>query len=700
MTAELVNPRSLGPYLLGRKLGAGGMATVFAARQVSTHVKRLVALKVLSSQVSHQDPEHRSFMREAMLATRLEHPNVVRTYDVGEVDGSLYIAMELIHGASLSAIQKASPVPQPLRVVVRIGLDVARGLHVAHELADPESGPLGVVHQDVSPQNVLIAYDGTIKLVDFGVARFAAIEGSRTETLRGKAAYASPEQLAGKNIDRRTDVFALGIVLWELVAGQRLFRKETNAATYIAILQGPIPHLSEIDPKVPRAIADVVATALERRVDRRYATTEELAFALAGAAAQSGVGEAHQQEVAQWVASLVPADVSPVDMEREIVSISPSISPSSAPSARKPSSPHFGAVSEPRPKPMPADIPDLDLPGPPSAARPSGPKPTPSRPNVPVAAQPPAPIPAGSAVPELGAPVRRASGTNIAVPQLPASGPVSVRPTSSAGPRSVQPPPSASLHPAPHAHHDARAIEVGMPDDDDDMEIEREGALHAVAASKPAHSSRGKLETPMRQAPTATTGLDVGYNRAQTFERPQRRAAAATPLTVAIGYVVSGAVFFGTIAGLSRVFHRPGGIVLTNLLPHAFDATSTVQSGGVALSLLAVAVGLGFGGLKMVPRSWVILGAAFATLATSLAMVTVTLVSTEENPMPPDGARLVPYTLPLALLLVGVGIAGRAARLFRRESVAKKIAVVPITAIAAAFAFAALEVSGGVLFRP
>ena len=568
------------------------MATVYAARVEGAKPGELLALKVLSPNVASDEGELRAFLREAAIATRLDHPNIVRTYHVAEHDGLMVLSMELVHGAPLGAIQKSLQGPAPIDIALRITSDVARALHAAHELVDAQRGPLGLVHQDVSPHNILIGYDGVTKLVDFGVARLATLEGSRTESLKGKPSYASPEQIHGRDIDRRTDVFALGVVLWELLAGERLFRRETSAATYLAVLNDPIPDVRTKNPAVPEPVANVVARALSRERDARFPTAEALRRAIDEARGER-IPEASAEELSFWVAQLVPPKLTFPELLREIDESPPSPSPAA----------------------LAADavVPDLDLP--PPASR-----------GVPARAPSPKPAPV-------------------------------------------------------HAPTPAAAF------DDFDMEIERDGSLASMAAAQAPASS-------VRRAPIAATasGLEVAHRRATAAVRDlsDDEPSIARKLLAHAGASV---LLAGVAAGLAKVAHRHGGRAVTSLLPHAFDGTSTAQSGVVSGIALVAAIALGFAGLRMRPRSWAVVVAGGAMLVASLAMVTVTLVSTEDNPSPPDGALLLPYVVPLALGAMAVGAAGRAAHLFVREGAGPKLTAVIVAAVAGALAFVAIETS-------
>ena len=643
---ELLVPRRLGPYLIGRKLGAGGMATVFAARQEGKHVKRLVALKVLSANVSKEDEEHRAFVREALVATRLEHPHIVRTYDVGEVEGTLYLAMELVHGASLSACTKASEGPVPIPIALKIIDNIARALHAAHELEDPERGHLGVVHQDVSPQNILIGYDGSIKLVDFGVARFGTLEGSRTESLRGKPSYASPEQIAGKNIDRRTDVFALGVILWELLTGARLFKRETSAATYLAVLQDPIPDVRDVNPYAPDDLAHAVAKALERERDKRWATADEFRTAIVHARERNGLKEATAEKLATWVASLVAPTMNPAELEREIVKADTSlftpakpimpVSPPEDTTERSPFKPQDAAAD--------AIVPDLDLPGV-SQTRPT--------------AQP-----------------RRQAPTDAMAEKA------TVQPASSAD--LAEPPPPSSRRGLAQPQ---RQMKVETPSEDWDMHIERDIASAAMVNAQGSYGMQAAI--PRTSVRTASTNLELASSRRDIsrsrVEEPSAVAKIVPVLLAAVGFLGFSALFI-TLA------HHPSGMPVKRMWPHAFDGTSATSSGAVSVTTLILAVAAGYAGVKLRPRSWALVATATGLLLTALAMVTVTLASGEAG-TPPDGVMLLPFLVPVALLGLGLDLAMRARILFRSASSVRKIVGGPLIVVAALFAYLAYETS-------
>jgi len=309
--------RQIGQYAVGRRIGIGGMGAVFAARQHGPlALGRLVAVKVMSAVLVGDPSYERLFLREAGISARLEHRNAVRIYEVGEAAGTLFIAMEFVHGASLRELLTADERP-PVDVGARIVADVARGLHAAHELCDADGVALSLVHQDVSPHNVMVTYDGVTKLLDFGVARIGAMDASRTETVRGKPAYLAPEQVAGERVDRRTDVFQLGVVGFELFTASRLFARPTALEAYKAVTSDPIPRADEVSA-VPARVADVLAMALQRDPSRRFQSAEAFGRAMLGAVDDCGLRAATDDELAAWVQCVCPPRYDAVDLEREI----------------------------------------------------------------------------------------------------------------------------------------------------------------------------------------------------------------------------------------------------------------------------------------------------------------------------------------------------------------------------------------------
>jgi serine/threonine-protein kinase len=282
MPEELKQGSRLGNYELVLRIGRGGMAAVWVARERAAASKdeRLVAVKVMLNELADESEFVKMFLDEVRLVRSIRHPNVVDVYDVGEDDGMMWMAMEWVEGESLHTViaeaGKRRAIPPEL--AVRIIADAAAGLHAAHELRDLDGSLRGVVHRDISPHNILIGTNGIVKLVDFGVAKAVGriSEATRAGQLKGKFGYMSPEQALGKAVDRRSDIFSLGIVLFELTTSRRLFRGEHDVETLRLVISGGIPHPTQIDPKYPAELERIVLKALERNVAARYQTAAEL----------------------------------------------------------------------------------------------------------------------------------------------------------------------------------------------------------------------------------------------------------------------------------------------------------------------------------------------------------------------------------------------------------------------------------------
>lgn len=283
---DLQRGARLGKYQLLLRIGRGGMATVWVARERADDPadQRLVAVKAILPDLAGDQEFSKMFVDEGRIIRMIRHPNVVDVYESSEQDGIGYIAMEWVEGDSLHAIiaEAGKRRPIPPEMAVRIIADAAGGLHAAHELRDDQGNLMNVVHRDVSPHNILIGVDGAIKLVDFGVAKAMGrlSEVTSAGQLKGKFGYMSPEQAMAKKVDRRSDVFALGIVLFELTTGRRLFRGEHDAETLHMVVSGKIPRPSSIDPAYPPALEEIALKALQRDPAKRYQTAEEFQKAL------------------------------------------------------------------------------------------------------------------------------------------------------------------------------------------------------------------------------------------------------------------------------------------------------------------------------------------------------------------------------------------------------------------------------------
>jgi serine/threonine protein kinase len=285
--------RRLGRYELVTAIGEGGMGRVWAARMEGSHgFKKVVAIKTLSPTVASDPEAERMFLNEAHLASQIRHRNVVEILDLGEQDGVIYIVMEWVDGESLQRILRVNGKAAAFdpSLAARIAADAAAGLHAAHELHDETGRRLAIIHRDVSPQNILVGRDGTVKVVDFGIAKALGNlnQSTRTGELKGKLSYMSPEQVNAQPIDRRSDIFALGVVLFEMVTGARPFVAEHDIAVLQMIAKGRAPRPRSIDPRIPAELEDIVMTALATEVDARFQTAEQLSLALEHFLTRSG----------------------------------------------------------------------------------------------------------------------------------------------------------------------------------------------------------------------------------------------------------------------------------------------------------------------------------------------------------------------------------------------------------------------------
>src|SRR6478736_2682935 len=285
MNAELKSGSTLGHYELLTRIGRGGMASVWVAREKApiSGKQRLVAVKAMLPDLARHSDFRAMFLGEGQIVRSIDHANVVKVHEVSEDRGILYMAMEWVEGDSLRALIKEAKRRRaiPAEMAVKIIADTAAGLHAAHELRGWDGELRNIVHCDVSPHNILVGLDGQAKLVDFGVANATAhteLEGN--ERVKGKFGYMSPEQASAANIDRRSDVFALGSVLYELTTGERLFRGEIAAHTLELVKSAPIPAPQEVYAKYPEKLAVIVQRALMRDVSERFQTAEEFRDAL------------------------------------------------------------------------------------------------------------------------------------------------------------------------------------------------------------------------------------------------------------------------------------------------------------------------------------------------------------------------------------------------------------------------------------
>jgi serine/threonine-protein kinase len=303
----------LGRYELLRPIAAGGMATVYLGRVLGEGgFERLVAVKLLHPHIAAQPEFVTMFLDEARIAARIRHPNVVPTLAVERGQDGLFLVMEYVEGHALHSVLRTlahTRTALPLPVTLRIILDALEGLHAAHELKDDSGDLFNIVHRDISPQNVLVGVDGVSRITDFGVAQARSrLSITHGTSIKGKVGYLSPEQVIAGQVDRRSDLFSAGVVLWELLTRRRLFRGETDGQTLAKIMGGAKQSPGERDPTIPLPICEVTMKALAANPDDRFATATDFVDALEAAAEKSGIVLAKPRDVSAVIATLnVPA---------------------------------------------------------------------------------------------------------------------------------------------------------------------------------------------------------------------------------------------------------------------------------------------------------------------------------------------------------------------------------------------------------
>ena len=283
----------LGRYRVVDEIGVGGMASVHLARMDGPGgFQKWVAIKRIHPHLVEDDQFVDMFLDEARIAAGINHANVAQVFDLGKDDNTYWIAMEYLHGEPLREVmRRAEERGQRIapELAARICADAAEGLHAAHELRGKNGQLLGLVHRDVTPHNLFITYDGYTKVVDFGIAKVAdRLSSTRAGTLKGKLAYMSPEQVRGAEVDRTTDIFALGVVLWEITTNQRLFRMDTDLDTLEKVQACIVPPPSTIVPGYPLELEACLMKALAKRKQDRYATAREFSRALQSFLVRSG----------------------------------------------------------------------------------------------------------------------------------------------------------------------------------------------------------------------------------------------------------------------------------------------------------------------------------------------------------------------------------------------------------------------------
>ena len=294
--------KRVGRYVLFGEIASGGMATVHYGRQFgSAGFARVVAIKRLHPHLAKDEEFSSMFLDEARIAARVRHPNVVSTVDVVSLpEGELLLVMEHVLGESLSRLMRRIRERRehvPPEVVAGIMCDALHGLHAAHEAKSEKGEALGIIHRDVSPHNILVGGDGITRMIDFGVAKARGrIHATREGQVKGKLSYMAPEQLRGKPIDRRCDVFSAGVVMWEALTATRLFGSDSEGETVTRVLEAPLIPPSQVVPSVPAALDPIVLKALAREPSKRFDTARDMAAAI-----EAAVPVANARAVSAWI---------------------------------------------------------------------------------------------------------------------------------------------------------------------------------------------------------------------------------------------------------------------------------------------------------------------------------------------------------------------------------------------------------------
>ena len=493
-----------GQFELIQRISVGGMAEVFLARHARS--RDVVALKRILPNVSEDEEFIELFHEEARIATLLEHPNIARTVDAGQVDGSHYMALEYVNGQSLRVLLDrlaANRYSLPPELGIFILTEVTAGLAYAHDRRDAQGRPLNIVHRDVSPQNILVAYDGRVKLIDFGIAKAAGkITRTQAGMIKGKVGYMSPEQISGKDVDRRADIFALGICLWEALTGKRLYDGPNEIVVMNRIRTDSVSPPSAENPQLPRGVDPIVLKALAKDPKQRYATASELEADLR-ALSRTLPAPGDRPRLAQLMGQMFPTEAaqaasgpqettgmsekggSDLDVFDGLAKKSgrpgpPSQAPRSLPAPTPPPGQKKTLLGLPAPTPPPAQS-AKNLPPPPSLRSGPAPLPPPSR--------------AGGALPPPAVP------PPVSKPGLP-------------GPLPPKPPPAA-----------AAPVDMDWDDEDEktavfDKEPNEAPAAQALLKSGPPTPAAGGVPSARVGAAAALMGSSGGAAAAPSFPSP------------------------------------------------------------------------------------------------------------------------------------------------------------------------------------
>ncbi|MBM4380295.1 MAG: serine/threonine protein kinase, partial [Deltaproteobacteria bacterium] len=373
-----------GRFELAQRLDTGGMAEIFLALERGLHgFERVVVIKQVLPHLLQKASFREMFLQEARWVARLNHPNIVQVYELGDAEGAPFIAMEHVPGVSFrdlvsTALRRKEQIP--VGVATGLMIQACAGAHAAHELTDAQGQWLGLVHRDISPQNLMVTGGGHVKLLDFGIAKATelGVETTRTGALKGKVHFMSPEQVQQHPLDRRSDVFALGIVAWEMLTLRRLFKRENDLATMQAISAGKVPRPELARAEIRPSLSAAVMRSLEVDRDRRYATAEEFRHGLEAAADAAGLRWG-TDEVAGWV-----RDVMGEELQARAQAVLDAVERAQregfapdAPARQRTASQTLPSFTPSRP---PTEVETRDMGTPPSASPPSAPLPPQERP--------------------------------------------------------------------------------------------------------------------------------------------------------------------------------------------------------------------------------------------------------------------------------------------------------------------------------
>lgn len=326
--------RAFGKYVLLEKIAAGGMAEIYKAAYAGEgDFRKICAIKRVLPTLASDDEFIRMFREEAALTVRLSHANVVQVFDFGKAGDDWYLAMEYVRGPTLRGVlnrcqQRGEKIP--VKLALYVALEMTKGLGHAHSRTGEDGASLGIVHRDVSPANVLVSWDGEVKITDFGIARMASRVSHTVEGMvRGKASYLSPEQASGGEVDARTDLYAVGITLWETIGGRKLFSGESPSELMANVMSAPIPPPSSVVPGLPAPLDALVAKMLEREADARFADAIAQERAITGLLAK--MGGATAADLAAFVVERFPTELDEERTRSRQEYVAPVAAPASVP---------------------------------------------------------------------------------------------------------------------------------------------------------------------------------------------------------------------------------------------------------------------------------------------------------------------------------------------------------------------------------